>query len=184
MIGQHASAYLVKDEPDLALIRGAQLACGPGLLDRIGCSGGGGRPSGTALSSSAPPPRPLLRCSVRFSTGKNVLMVDDACASGGTFDAAHKFCMAAGARQAKGVALKTIPLWDPDRKNLKAKKLKLPCFTPWGACSALAPFQRSWLQVFRLAIHALLPTQVRFRRLKAHPNGRRSCQSLPTISTW
>lgn len=66
--------------------------------------------------------------------GKTVLVVDDASASGGTFEAAHRFCVGAGAARVKGVALKVLHLWDPDApgRQLPAKKLRVPCFTPWG----------------------------------------------------
>uniref|UniRef100_A0A7S1MCS6 Phosphatidic acid phosphatase type 2/haloperoxidase domain-containing protein n=1 Tax=Alexandrium catenella TaxID=2925 RepID=A0A7S1MCS6_ALECA len=68
--------------------------------------------------------------------GKVVLMVDDAVGTGGTFRTAYKFCMQAGARDAKGVALDCISpgghVWDPNLPRPVAQTLEVPCFVPWG----------------------------------------------------
>ena len=71
--------------------------------------------------------------------GKNILMIDDACVSGGTFKAVAKFCMEeCGCNEVRGLALAGSPstsshIWDPNMKNVpKMQKIHMPIFSPWG----------------------------------------------------
>ncbi len=85
------------------------------------------RTHGSKYRVSEPPADAELR-------GKRVLIVDDASVSGGTLEAAHAHCVAAGAVEARCVALKCIGgYWSPtSSRRPKALPLKLPSFTPWG----------------------------------------------------
>ena len=71
--------------------------------------------------------------------GKNILMIDDACVSGGTFKAVAKFCIEeCGCNEVRGLALAGSPstsshIWDPNMKSIpKPQKISMPIFSPWG----------------------------------------------------
>ena len=71
--------------------------------------------------------------------GKNILMIDDACVSGGTFKAVAKFCKEeAGCKEIRGLALAGSPstsshIWDPTmKKKPTIQKIDMPIFSPWG----------------------------------------------------
>ena len=68
--------------------------------------------------------------------GKSILMVDDACISGGTFRATAKFLKGCGATRVRGLAVcgnNWSHIWDPDMKNRPSEqRVEQGMFTPWG----------------------------------------------------
>jgi adenine/guanine phosphoribosyltransferase-like PRPP-binding protein len=71
---------------------------------------------------------------------KNVLLVDDACVSGGTFRAVARFCKDAGANEVRGLAFagsksNASHIWDPTmtKKPTEQKGIHMPAFSPWGS---------------------------------------------------
>ena len=71
--------------------------------------------------------------------GKNILMIDDACVSGGTFKAVAKFCIEeCGCSEVRGFSACRQPQHfishlGPKRKSiLKPQKIHMPIFSPWG----------------------------------------------------
>jgi adenine/guanine phosphoribosyltransferase-like PRPP-binding protein/membrane-associated phospholipid phosphatase len=69
---------------------------------------------------------------------KNILMIDDACVSGGTFKAVAKYCKENGCKEIRGLALAGSPstsshIWDPTMtKSPTIQKIDMPIFSPWG----------------------------------------------------
>ena len=71
---------------------------------------------------------------------KHVLLVDDACISGGTFRAVAEYCKEAGATEVRGLAFAgskstASHIWDPEMKQkpTEQKGIEQPSFSPWGS---------------------------------------------------